>query len=399
MNDINFHCPSLGSEQALDSGRTRGQAWQMSANSHHFLCNCPGSRRLIKLMLVAIAFLCGFFAPDSMCAPGRGPAAARRGKTAEDTARAAELMQKYRNDLVLVEGKAGKASAFIADINGRKYLVTNAHVLADIKSPHFKLIDNTPIKLGPGRVAVGHDIIMLEVVEGGKGIPTVAFGAPEAQFGDAVVVPGDPGGEGVVVPLHGEIVGIGADRLEVSAPIEPGSSGSPIIHLSSGKVIGVATYLKINPILSRSRPRVSNQSNVRRFGYRLDSVQRWEPADWARFYAQADAMAKIQSNTGELESAFEDISSSSRFRQQKHSYDSRVISGALDQYCMALKQGSRNNNEAAKRLLVALRTVGQSDIAVKVSFTYDFFRREFEQEETKRKEMMEFLDKALEMMR
>jgi hypothetical protein len=31
---------------------------------------------------------------------------------------------------------------------------------------------------------------MVNVIEGGKGIPTVPFGVPEAQFGDGVVVPG-----------------------------------------------------------------------------------------------------------------------------------------------------------------------------------------------------------------
>jgi hypothetical protein len=271
-------------------------------------------------------------------------------------------------------------------------------VLADIKTPRFKFLDNSPLKLGPAMVAVGHDIVMVSVTEGGKGIPTVPFGAAEARFGDAVVVPGDAGGESVVSPLHGEIVGIGADRLEINAPIEPGSSGSPIIHVSSGKAVGVATYLKIKPSLSASGTNELSEAKVRRFGYRLDTVQRWEGIDWNRFYGDADDLRKIGKTSDELAMAFWDLGSASRLKQGRHLYDSRAISTAIDQYYVALNQGPAEASAAARSLLASLRAVSQSDIAARRTFTYDYFRRRFEEEQATRKEVIAVLDKALQNM-
>jgi S1-C subfamily serine protease len=208
------------------------------------------------------------------------------GNVQTDKEKAAALVREVRNGLVVVEGKSSNASGFIAEFKGRKFLVTNAHVLAGTKDAHLKLLDNQPLKLGAAMLAVGHDLLMVTVLEGGTGIPTAEFVATEAKTGDAVVVPGNPGGTGVVNPLLGDIAGIGPERVEVSAPFEPGSSGSPIIHLNAGKVIGVATYLRIRSP-SSSEWGISSLGEVRRFGFRLDSVKKWEAVDFA-----ADAFSR-----------------------------------------------------------------------------------------------------------
>jgi hypothetical protein len=363
------------------------------------LLSVARAKRAIKLESLIVAMLaigCGWSAPTAIFGAEPTQPVARKDGAADDKTRAAQLLQDYRNDLVLVEGKDGKASGFIADIKGRKFLVSNAHVLAHIKAPRYKLLDNSPLKLGAAMVAVGHDIIMVNVLEGGKGIPTVPFGVAEARFGDSVVVPGNAGGESVVNPLRGEVVGIGTDRLEISAPIEPGSSGSPIIHLGSGKAVGVATYLKIRPSLSRSGTNAPTEPEVRRFGYRLDTVQRWEVVDWNRFYAEADELRKIENTGDELETAFWDIGSASRSDQGRHLYDTRAISSAIDEYYVALRQSPREARDAARSLLASLRTVSESDVTARRGFSYDFFRRQFEWEQTRRKEITAALDKVLE---
>jgi len=105
-------------------------------------------------------------------------------------------------------------------------------------------------------------------------------------------------------------------------------------------------------------------------------------------------MRKIENRSDELETAFWDIGSASRLKQERHPYDSRAICSAIDQYCQALNQGPDQANDAAGSLLASLREVSQSDVAPR-SFTYDFFRRRFEQEATKRKEITTALDKVL----
>jgi hypothetical protein len=371
----------------------------MSAILPLFVAHAKRATKLESLIVLMLAVQCGGLAPTTILGAEPTDPAARTDGATDDKTKAAQLLQDYRNDLVLIEGKTGRASGFIADVKGRKYLVSNAHVLANIKTPRYRLLDNSPLKLGAAMVAIGHDIIMVSVLEGGKGIPTVPFGEAEARFGDAVVVPGNAGGESVVNPLPGEVVGIGADRIEISARIEPGSSGSPIIHVRSGKAVGVATYLKIKPSLSSSGTNVSSENEVRRFGYRLDTVQRWQVVDWTRFYAEADEVRNIENTSDELETAFWDIGSASSSEQARHLYDSPAIRNAIDQYYLTIKQRPGQANGAARNLVASLRAVTQSDVAARRSFTYDFFRRRFEQEQAKRKEIITALDKLLENLR
>jgi hypothetical protein len=368
----------------------------MSAIAPPFAARAKTARELESLIAAMLAIACGWFAPTTVWAAEATQPAPQKDGAAGPKTRAGQLLQDYRDDLVLIEGKSGKASGFIADIKGRKCLVSNAHVLAEIKTPRYKLLDNSLLRLGPAMVAIGHDIVMVNVLEGGKGIPTVPFGVAEARFGDEVVVPGNAGGESVVNPLRGEVVGIGADRIEISAPIEPGSSGSPIIHVRSGKAVGVASYLRIKPSLSRSGTNTLIEPKVRRFGYRLDTIQRWQVVDWNRFYAEADELRKIEHTSDELVTAFWDLGSASGANQDRHLYDSRAISSAIDQYFMAPKQGPGQASGAARDLLASLRAVSQSDVTSRRSFTYDCFQRRLEQETTLRKEIITTLDKALE---
>ena len=312
---------------------------------------------------------------------------------------AAELVRGFRSDLVLVEGKSGRGSAFIGLLKGRKFLITNAHVIAGIKDPHFKTLDNAPVKLdSAAAVAVGHDIVIWGVAQGGTGIPIVGAVATDAAIGDEVVVPGNAGGEGVVNAVAGKIVGIGPNLVEVSAPIEAGSSGSPVIHMNSGKALGVATYLSIKSTDQTQGSSGSAQATVRRFGYRLDSVAQWQPINWPKFYTEAGVVEKLEQTSAELIQALLDLRAASKSRRatRTYAYDSPAIRGALDNYYAELAAGAGNGPEASRTLLTSLRAESQSGVSsARASLSYDYFRRQFEEEGQKRKELMEIFDKAL----
>src|SRR5262249_41673522 len=128
-----------------------------------------------------------------------------------------------------------------------------------------------------------------------------------ATIGDQVVVLGNAEGAGVINTIGGKIVGIGPNLVEVDAPFLPGNSGSPIVHLKTGKVIGVATYLTIRKYDSATR-RPVKEPIVRRFGYRLDTVKIWQPVNWQAFYAQAGEMESNEKLTRDLVSFLRDLS-------------------------------------------------------------------------------------------
>jgi hypothetical protein len=100
--------------------------------------------------------------------------------------------------------------------------------------------------------------------------------------GDKLTIPGNSEGDGVVTQTHGQLLAIGGQRIETDCPVYPGNSGSPIIHRKSGKVIGVLTEaerLIFDEFTKHSfkDKKSAIKSEVRYFGYRLDTVSSWRP--------------------------------------------------------------------------------------------------------------------------
>lgn len=305
---------------------------------------------------------------------------------------AAQLVKDYRNGLVFVEGKTGQGSGFIVDYKAQKYLFTNAHVMAGVRAPQFKLLDLSPVRVGNAVAAVGHDVLALAVLAGGSALPCVESVDQETSIGDQVVVLGNAEGAGVVNLLQGSIVGIGPNLVEVNAPFVPGNSGSPIIHLRSGKVIGIATYM----IVRRMGPQ---GESVRRFGYRLDSIQQWQPVDWNRFYAEADMVGKIEKTTAEFSALLEDFGKNGKATR---SYTSPAIRSALEAFSVSLRNGvgRADGEQVAERLLSSLRAASARDVRdAKASIGYDYFKRQLETESRDREEITKFFDQALKKPR
>jgi hypothetical protein len=122
----------------------------------------------------------------------------------------------------------------------------------------------------------------------------------QVKIGDAIIVAGNSEGEGVVRELPGKITGLGPDRIEVDATMVPGNSGSPIILKSTGQVVGVATYLSIPPWMREGSKSPNYKSptslnEIRRFGYRLDTVTTWIKSDPAnRLEDQGITLSRIE---------------------------------------------------------------------------------------------------------
>lgn len=320
-------------------------------------------------------------------------ASAEKTETEKDKSKA--LLNDYKSGIVLIRGKAGSGSGFIIELKGHKYLVSNAHVLAGIRAPTFTLLDRSPIKLRSASVAMGHDVLIFEVVEGGKALPTVVSVDSEANVNDGVIVLGNPGSGEVVTSLSGKLVGIGPTRVEIDALIEHGNSGSPIILEGTGKVIGIASDARIDELLS-------GEKKTRRFGYRLDSIQQWQVVNWVQFYKEADAFDKIEQTTTELAQALKDLAnegSRGKSAQRKYAYDSAPIRTALDSFYAKLRSAETDADvqRASDNLLASLRTAVQgTNPALKPNFTYDYFRRRYAQDEATRTEIMSTFAKALQ---
>jgi hypothetical protein len=210
-----------------------------------------------------------------------------------------EFTRAHMGDVAIVEGSGGAGSAFIARIGKGRYLITNQHVVAGMDVPVFTKPDRTRLKIGTAAAAEGHDVMAFGIDQEGSALEAMQNVDRHVAIGDEVAVLGNPSGEGVIHPLSGKIVGLGPQLVEVSAEFVPGNSGSPIIHVRTGKVIAVASYLIYEPIGMQEEGTRQN-TRTRRFGYRLDSIQKWLPVRMWEFNDEGATVKRIRERTKDL---------------------------------------------------------------------------------------------------
>jgi len=315
-----------------------------------------------------------------------------RGEPAEE--QAAELVKTYSGSLVFVEDKGGAGSGFVCTFGGRKFVFTNQHVLAGHPGVSLTLLDQSPIKVGQPAAAVGHDIMSLALLSDSKAMDMMTEVEKNTSIGDEVVVLGNPEGARVIKPLIGKLVGIGPNLVEVTAEFVPGNSGSPIVHLKTGKVIGVATYLTMrdmNGLSGRAAPK------VRRFGYRLDSVKQWQPVAWPAYNEEFATMERIKERTHDLAALLREMSRTGRVDAARH--QDPAIRRPLEKFDEAASGKSiipTDRARAIKDLMSALRSATGSDVQqAAVRLRYDFFRKELTEEQQVRGQFYKIFDELM----
>jgi S1-C subfamily serine protease len=309
---------------------------------------------------------------------------------------AAALVQAYHDSLVFVTGADAAGSGFIASISNGNFLVTNAHVAAGIRDAQFKSLDGTAVRGGTPSIAVGEDIFCMSLPAGGKPLPVMQNVDQNAAIGDSVVVLGNAEGSGVVNTIIGKIVGIGPNLVEVDAPFVPGNSGSPIIHLKTGKVIGVATYSSTQEYDLTTDKKLP-QPVVRRFGYRIDSIKGWQEVQWPAFNAQAIQMESIEKLTDDLADFFQDLAENKGVVTMGR-HTNPVISTRIDDWIAAKSHNPSAEDiaEADANFLSFLKIACQTDVtAAQSRISYDYFRRELADQKQARDEMAKGFDEII----
>jgi tetratricopeptide (TPR) repeat protein len=139
---------------------------------------------------------------------------------------------------------SGIGSGFFFDERG--YLITNYHVLKDAYAAEIKMHGGRkyPIAAVVAQYEPA-DLIKVWVDTANAKVPFVKVSDQFPAIAERIVVVGSPMGldqtvsEGIISAIR-EMPTIGS-FFQISAPISPGSSGSPVINMN-GEVIGVATF-------------------------------------------------------------------------------------------------------------------------------------------------------------
>jgi hypothetical protein len=306
-----------------------------------------------------------------------------------------QLTRRFSNSLVFVEGKAGAGSGFVCDIGGKKFAVTNQHVVAGNSGAKFTLLDRSPIEVGQAAAAVGHDIMTFALLSDTKAMEMMTEVEKNATVGDDVSVLGNSNGDRVIAPVAGKLLGIGPDRVEVSAEFVTGNSGSPIVHIKSGKVIAIAAYATVQRFDSvTGRPK--DPPEVKRFGFRLDSVKQWQPVAWPEYSAEFQGLEKIDARTDELLKLL-------RTRLfDAASYTDPAIRGPLERYAIAGKNTGLIKTDplsAARDLANSLHNACDTDIAqALVAIRYDHFRHRLGEQQKLRAESYKALEQWMKTL-
>ena len=308
---------------------------------------------------------------------------------------AAELVKTYRNSLVFVSGADGAGSGFLATYANQNLLFTNAHVAAGVRGASFKTLDGETIRTGAASVAVGEDVFLMQATSTGKPLEIMQGVDQAASIGDDVVVLGNAGGAGVINTIMGKIVGIGPNLIETDAPFIPGNSGSPIIHLKTGKVIAIATYAMIKKVDSTTK-KVLAAPEVRRFGYRLDSVKTWQPVNWATFSSQALELEKIEALTTDLLKLVNDMERNHKITPGLHT--NPAIKGPIDSFQAQIhpRMSTKDLAGAVVNLISYMKNACRADIiAAQSQITYDYFQRKLTDEQRDRTALADIFEKGL----
>ncbi len=320
-----------------------------------------------------------------------------------------DLVQQHIDAFVIVKGQEGSGSGFVCRAGDRTFLFTNIHVAADLKQPVFTRLDNVPIIPGTAEAAAGPDIVRYALAQPpAHPLEMMTDVDGNVRIGDEVVVLGNSGGGGVVTNLKGDVRGLGPDRIEVSAEFIPGNSGSPIIHVKSGKVIGIATYLTRRYEEFAAKPQDKNPPSsssgssspapvkpamvVRRFGYRIDNVARWEPVNWAAFRAEGTQVQDVSRLTGDI------VNFLNALRNGKApQYATDTLRRPASDWILRIGDKHLSESDrmsATQRFLGSLRAMARGDTyGMEGRLHYTYFRNEMKDEQQARDQRYEIFDK------
>lgn len=325
--------------------------------------------------------------------PAEIPAIARQPEATAPPA-IGQFVQDYTASLVFIEGGGGAGSGFICRMSDGVFVCTNQHVVAGMPTVKITRLDNARITAGVVQAAVGHDLMRLSIADASKPLVAMDNVEAEARIGDEVFVLGNSEGARVIQPLTGKLLGIGPDRIEVSAAFVPGNSGSPIVHAKTGKVIGIATYLA-----QRRYSELADQpdTRVRRFGYRLDSAKQWQPVAWHVFQAERAEFEKVEALTKDFARLIEAIRTDASV--DGASFSSSAVSRPVRDFVAAVGRrgvSGADRARAVQQFLASLRGATQADIVqARQRFRYDFFQRAINEEAEVRQEMHRLFDRLL----
>jgi hypothetical protein len=193
-------------------------------------------------------------------------------------------------NIVIIKGTEGTGTGFVVKEGTNIYVYSNLHILTGNRG--IKILDNngTQYKVKKIECASDRDLVRITLKRQLRSYLTIA---EKLNINEPISVCGNAGGEGVVRPVFGKVLGVGPEKIETDAGFIPGHSGSPMVN-SDNQVMGIASYISIptTNVLNQDTP----FTETRRIGYRVDNVPGWIPVSASWFMKESQKLKEHENN-------------------------------------------------------------------------------------------------------
>lgn len=157
----------------------------------------------------------------------------RAGDRVVDELTAADLDAALSESVLLVggttcRGGAVTGTAFAVTIDGRDLLLTNAHVVEDVRSVGMRPLDGGPgVPVASWQRSRVADVAVL-ALEDPQDLPaSLSLAEAPPTVGQRVRTVGFP--SGLPFTAAGEVAAVEGGRVELDVQVDPGASGSPVL--------------------------------------------------------------------------------------------------------------------------------------------------------------------------
>ena len=192
-----------------------------------------------------------------------------------------------KDKIVIVQCDDSAGSGFVCEMDGKRYFLTNKHVIGGQRRVAAFFSDGRELKFGRMELAENADLVRFLVA---SNQPAFKIADGEPAMNERVSVFGNGDGKGVVTENDGRVVGVGPTELEVTANFVNGNSGSPLVN-AKGEVLGVATYAIRDFDPGDWVKAETRYAKVRRFALRLTGHD-WKKSDIKSYYRKESAKRK-----------------------------------------------------------------------------------------------------------
>lgn len=194
---------------------------------------------------------------------------------------------KVRDSIVIIAGNKGSGTGFIVEMDGAKWLMTNEHVVRGQGVIRARTLSGRKIvPTNTVDLAANRDVIRYKLDGDFKALK---WRKTSPNMNEDIWVFGNSDGSGVITSLNGDVIGLGEDKIELSAKFVAGNSGSPVID-ANGDVVGIATFAEIKRDWANWVKAGTRFNDVRRFAVTLGSIE-WEPLGYNQYCEDCRSLA------------------------------------------------------------------------------------------------------------